>query len=696
MTDVDKKRSLSQLSEVEVKRQKPLHKVNEDGPLTQDEVVYFQKEAIWRQMSIFKQKSHFLTKDLNKYQQEFQINQSKLIILDSWYEQIVNLFSNAMDDSNLNDTLLLKATDVSDIGELLEKRRVQLLKILSPILDNLKGNSSFEAKELVSKLELLNSELVSVKSTNETLKKAKASLEQKIEMLQHEILSLVKDKDRQSSKTLKRVDVSMKKEPETNGSEQVEETNGHIKQEPDIPVKSPIDEKPVIDDEELNKMKAELDELKSTNTLLSLQLEEVNEKYHKSQQEVIQLDNRISHLKESDLADNVYYMNVVKNNRSLQDQIGKLNKLNDSNISRLKELEAKQNNVIESIDKEISDENQSLKEQLHKTESDLVRIRTARDELLAKITILKSQVENQKTNEEVHKMNQILQQRLQQLEATGNEIECNNSTYTELSKEELINRITSLSGEIKEIESAFKETREIALKKLENAIDQEHLVKKLSIEKTKADQKYFASMRLKDSIQAENKVLKAQIAKSQDIIKNLNDLEKSYTNKIEILSNTVNDYKSIKENSLHENSKLEDSTKSLQNIKLSLEAEVKKYSRTLEEKNNKLHELNVEVGQQKIAINKLEKNLRSTESLLRKYKDNNTSLILQEDEQQLEALRSIAKCSVCSKNWKDTAITVCGHVFCHNCTQERLAARLRRCPSCNKGFSSNDLLSIHL
>lgn len=411
----------------------------------------------------------------------------------------------------------------------LVKRRVQLLKILSPILDNLKGNSSFEAKELVSKLELLNSELVSVKSTNETLKKAKASLEQKIEMLQHEILSLVKDKDRQSSKTLKRVDVSMKKEPETNGSEQVEETNGHIKQEPDISVKSPIDEKPVIDDEELNKMKAELEELKSTNTLLSLQLEEVNEKYHKSQQEVIQLDNRISHLKESDLADNVYYMNVVKNNRSLQDQIGKLNKLNDSNISRLKELEAKQNNVIESIDKEISDENQSLKEQLHKTESDLVRIRTARDELLAKITILKSQVENQKTNEEVHKMNQILQQRLQQLEATGNEIECNNSTYTELSKEELINRITSLSGEIKEIESAFKETREIALKKLENAIDQEHLVKKLSIEKTKADQKYFASMRLKDSIQAENKVLKAQIAKSQDIIKNLNDLEKSYT-----------------------------------------------------------------------------------------------------------------------------------------------------------------------
>lgn len=693
MSDVEKKRALSELSDVEAKRQKPLNSLNEEGPLTQDEVVYFQKEAIWRQMSIFKQKSLLLSRDLKKYQQDFEANQSKLTILDSWYEQIVNLFSNAMDaSSDLHDTLLLKVTDVSDIDELLEKRRVQLLKILSPVIANLKSNSGFEAKELVGKLELLNSELVSVKSSNETLKKTKASLERKIELLQDEIMTLVKDKDRQDSKTLKRVDVSLKKDPE-NGSDSVEENNGHIK--PETPEKTLEEEKPAIDEEEFNKIKALAGELKSSNTLLSLQLEEVNEKYHKSQQEVVQLDNRISHLQEADLADNVYYMNVVKNNRSLQDQIGKLNKLNDNNINRLKELEAKQNNIVLSIDKTISDENLALKDQLHKSESDLVRIRSARDELLAKITVLKAQVENQKTNEEVQKMNQILLQRLLELETKGNNIEAND-TYVELSKGQLIQRITSLSGEIKEIESAFKETREMALKKFENAIDHEHMVKKLSIEKTKADQKYFASMRLKDSIQAENKVLKAQIAKSQDIIKNLNDLEKAYTNKIDILFNSVNDYKSIKENSLQENSKLEDSNKSLQNIKASLEAEVKKYTKGLEEKNTKLHELNVEVGQQKIAINKLEKNLKSTESLLRKYKDNNTSLILQEDEQQLEALRSIAKCSVCSKNWKDTAITVCGHVFCHSCTQERLAARLRRCPSCNKGFSSNDLLSIHL
>lgn len=63
---------------------------------------------------------------------------------------------------------------------------------------------------------------------------------------------------------------------------------------------------------------------------------------------------------------------------------------------------------------------------------------------------------------------------------------------------------------------------------------------------------------------------------------------------------------------------------------------------------------------------------------------------------ELEDFRSLVYCSLCSKNWKSMAIKTCGHVFCDNCCKERLASRMRKCPSCNKPFSSNDLLSIHL
>ena len=76
----------------------------------------------------------------------------------------------------------------------------------------------------------------------------------------------------------------------------------------------------------------------------------------------------------------------MKNNQSLQEQIGKLTKLNSSNVSRLNELERQQNDLKSVIEGEIIEENEKLKQQLQESENNLVRIRTTRDELLSKIT----------------------------------------------------------------------------------------------------------------------------------------------------------------------------------------------------------------------------------------------------------------------------------------------------------------------
>ena len=308
-------------------------------------------------------------------------------------------------------------------------------------------------------------------------------------------------------------------------------------------------------------------------------------------------------------------------------------------------------------------------------------------------------MQDQKTNESLVELNNVLSKRVELL--TEERLEAIVGTpgtgkLEDLSQQELIHKISQLNNEIREVELAFKQTREITLKKLTSSIDQENLTKKLTIEKNKADQKYFSAMRVKDSLTNENKLLKAQIAKSQDLIKNLNDLEKKYLNKIDLLSNQLVDFRIIKENSLAENSKLHDELKTLNIAQDALHQEVERVNAKLESTLKEHTDLQESNKKRELELAKLQKQLQSTENILQKYKTNNTNSLLQEDEQQLEALRSIAKCSVCSKNWKDTAITVCGHVFCSKCTQERLAARLRRCPSCNRGFSANDLLSIHL
>ncbi|KAG7663526.1 BRE1 [[Candida] subhashii] len=686
-SDTDRKRPLESNSgsstPILKRKKKPLQELSESGPLTQEDVVYFQKEAIWRQMILYKQQVNQLRRDLKSLQFESNKSNKVVSVLSGWYDQIISLFNEVEAEAG-NDVGLLIAFSEDDVDNDLKTKREKLSKIL---------NHKLSIADSEGKISQLSQELAKTTSTNQQLSLENKKLNDKLDQLKEKVLKLTNEITRSQSKTLKRVyDIARAEESVSR------DTTPEVKEETPNGKQEDQKEAEIVNQEETDKLMNELEELKSANQILTEQVAQLTQSNQEITAKSLELEHKLHNLTESDLDSNIHYKKIVKNNQALQEQIGKLSKLNSVNIAKLNELEKNQVNIKSIVEQEIVDENENLRNQLHKSEQDLVRIRTIRDELLSKNTILTSQLEDQKTNDELMSLNKALSSRIESLindkqqEIAGSPEDKSH----ELTKEELISKVHQLNNEIKEIEYAFKSTREITLKKLENSIDQENLVKKLTIEKNKADQKYFASMRLKDSIQQENKLLKVQINKSQELIKNLNELEKQYLSKIEILTKSLTDYKMIKENSIQENQKLQDSIRSLTTSKESLEQEVLRNKQSLDSKSKELSESQSTINKQSLEINKLEKSLKLTDNLLQKYKTNNTNSILQEDEQQLEALRSIAKCSVCSKNWKDTAITVCGHVFCNNCTQERLAARLRRCPSCNKGFSANDLLSIHL
>ncbi|XXZ99585.1 E3 ubiquitin-protein ligase bre1 [Meyerozyma guilliermondii] len=672
-------------SPAQAKRLKPMDELSEDGPLTQRDVVYFKKEAIWRQMRAYKTKCNALMADMDRLQRQYHDSETKVNILDAWYEQIINQLDFAAEKSeDLNETLLIKSTNQKPdlLDGVLAKRREHLLRILEPALKN--TASSPDHQDLVSKLESLNNDLTSARVENETLTKSKLELSAKVDELEQSLLSVHKQKEREDSKTLNRVNgmAVAKKEKE----EEVPETTSKT-------------EEAHIDSEELERLSSELQQVTSHNNSLEEQLKDVSSKYAALVQENAQLQLRLNNLSDRDLVNSSSFQELSLHNKQLQEKIAGLQKVNDKTVARLNELEAIHEDAKAFANKELTEENEALKSQLSKCENDLVRIRTTRDELLSKNSILKSEVNDKDTNEALKQMNSVLEQRVKKLESAhaDDAAELSNADkLAESSKDELLKRIAVLTTELKEIEVAFQQTREISLKKLNSAVDQEGLLRKLSVEKTKADQKYFASMRVNDSLTAENKILKAQISKSQEVISKFGEMERSFANKFEILKKANDDFKAIKETSIQETSKLQDLVKALNQKKSMVEKEIKNLKDIISKQAKDNAELVSELQTAKDNSAKMESNLKTTESLLQKYKTNNTSSILQEDERQLEALRSIAKCSLCSKNWKDTAITVCGHVFCHSCTQERLAARLRRCPSCNKGFSANDLLSVHL
>ena len=696
------KRSAEGSAEAVAKKRKPLEDLSEDGPLTQEDVRYFQKEAIWRQMNAYKKKCALMSRDLHSFKQKYEANEAKLNVLDIWYEQIVNAIRLIAGDlltgehDKCNDSLLIKLPHTSDrdkLDDVLSKRRAHLLQILSALVEQTGLKSlPLETRQLADKLVNLSAELSALKAENETISNIKSGLESSLETLRQKLMEQTKNTDRHNSKTLSRVDPSLA-QPDDKSVKA--ETPAPVVEIKDAQV---IAEPSAANRQQIEDLQATIAELEASNALLQLKLAEISLKHEKSAEQCQDLSERLTSLSASDLTNSTIHQSVVSQNKKHSERIDELVKAQAALTLKLQELETAKSDVKKWADETLTTENENLKQHLARSEADLVRIRTARDELISKNSLLKAETENKQLVVELDRLVQVQKKSLEdmyrekQAEASAEDI----SKLQGMTSEDLIKKITMLNAEIKEIELAFQQTHAISVKKLANEVENDNVMKKLTVEKAKADQKYFAAMRSKDALMSENRILKSQIAKSQELIARLNEMEKNYLTKISILQKAEADFKTIKDTSVHENFKLQERARATHAAREKAETDLKHARKAIEAKTALLAELEL----QNIAIaNKLsrsEAKVKELETLLKKYRTNNTSSLLQEDEKQLAALRSIAKCLVCTKNWKDTAITVCGHVFCSHCAQERLAARLRRCPSCNKGFSANDLLSIHL
>lgn len=84
------------------------------------------------------------------------------------------------------------------------------------------------------------------------------------------------------------------------------------------------------------------------------------------------------------------------------------------------------------------------------------------------------------------------------------------------------------------------------------------------------------------------------------------------------------------------------------------------------------------------------------QSKLDKLKDSRPGSQLGTEQQELETLRMMVRCSLCNIRTKRSLITRCMHMFCEECLAQWQAKRHRNCPSCKTGFSAQDVKQIYL
>ncbi len=599
------------------------------------------------------------------------------------------------DRIKLDDIINVNISD-SNLEEKLESRKEKYLSIFGPLFSHISTNlKTSNPDEIFSKINKTTNEISELKIENKTLKSKNDNLNNDIEILNQKLKDLIRRQERDKSKTLQRI----KEDSMINGKSDNELTSENNKSHSETNNKSSSN----LTNEEKDELEKELNQLRGTNKTQKQQLMEQDDIVAQLRKDMTELSVKIRNPSNIDMESTSLFKNLQYNLTLANREIDDLKNLRDSLMTENGNFESQRESFKTELDKQLRAQKEDLTKQLERSENDLSRIRSARDELLAQISVLKSTSDSRvKSFEELKALNQILNDKLSSMEELRiTPRNNNNEGETEtpldsLSLEQLKEKVgglerrnESLAKEIPVLEEAFKRANLQAQRKIDGIVDKEAYIVKLQTEKSKADQKYFAAMRSKDALTNENKVLKQQISKGGELIQQLKESEKLKSDKVAILEAQISEMKRahmVYQKEVQDSQrKLVEQRNNLNGVTKTIEMyqnEIKKQEELYKNEARSRRE-------QQVEIVKLEKQVDIKNMTSSKR---NGSI----DGEQLDALRAIALCSVCGKNWKDTALKVCGHAFCLDCAQERLTSRLRRCPVCNSQYSQSDLLAIHL
>ncbi|QPG73202.1 hypothetical protein FOA43_000509 [Brettanomyces nanus] len=691
-----------------------LEELTDGGLLSQDDVIYYQKEAIYRMLNLVRHRNRRLRRELSRINDNYSSLNKYYSIINNWWSQVIDNFQNfdmvakveASDGSDFNQHLLINVPEsaVKETDQLqqeLQAKRTKLISLLQPLLSQPVKNRDDKLVDLEESLTNLNVFKSRLEDENKLLR-------DKIEDLNQEVDTYVKFVENRSSKSLNRIsdnlhdkeelktedkDGGVIKEEVTDVADGLSETvgvngNGTAKVEEDL-------EALKASRKEVEDLKIELAGLTSENKAMSEQLDDKSGKAALLEKQVTELKGAMINISEKDLVRCSEYQALLAKNSSLSTQISQV-KFEGSKIeSQLFELESNFTAKKEKLEAQLKSEMEFNNGYIAKLENDINRIRSDRDSLKAKINIMKAEKGKSELAEEYRKLNQILEKRVEELEESmDTELNFeNNSDKGNQDSETLSKHNKLLSRELKQMEDAFKSTRQLANTKLAKYIESDSYINKLSVEKSKADEKYFQAMRTKDALTMQNKILNGNLTKQAELIEVLKANEKKLLKKLEIensLFSKLKNLESVYNNDLtfqrNKNKELEIKLKTLQDNNSDLQSSLVKKQEVISQKDKKVLSLDSHTQSMQSQVNELQK-------LVEKYRSDSRSA---EDEEINQALLTMTKCQLCNKNFKDVTLKSCGHCFCSECIHNRLASRMRKCPNCNKQFSNYDLLSIHL
>jgi E3 ubiquitin-protein ligase BRE1 len=234
---------------------------------------------------------------------------------------------------------------------------------------------------------------------------------------------------------------------------------------------------------------------------------------------------------------------LFKHLRSQYDDVVKrINHLEATNVQLREEAEkyrSERTAYKMQLENETSSTIAEKEAQLMRAETDLARIRNARDELLADQQMRKAAQDQEKTSGlKLQELADAREARITALESESQRLRLqiegskSDENINEMPLEELRAKYTSLerqyamlNTELTSMQSAYKKFATLASQKVTDFGAMEEKVARLTAEKSKADQKFFAAMKSKEARDVEVRTLRMQSSKTSDIVSQLKESE---------------------------------------------------------------------------------------------------------------------------------------------------------------------------
>ncbi|XRM44663.1 E3 ubiquitin-protein ligase bre1 [Aspergillus tubingensis] len=686
-----------------------------------DDLERFQKDAIWRQMQEYKREKVSLEAKLKEMSKATAYHNDHLRIIDTWYKQLVDevklLMGAAEEDAKggshscrllvYMETLnkiperpafqsSLLFDDVDKFEKHLKSRSEDIRQVISSLLSK-SPRTPPEASELQTQLA---KKLAEEKATIAELEKAlseKQQLEESLEEASLRYMVAEKKLDRARSLTVAKLEKQYILGAQRPGGdsasapkEEPSASNGATPSGERSPALEEAHSKLVAVSE---KQKEQLQKLESENAKLLTQITDLN-------------------IKHSRLTDDDYaHTDLFKQLKSQYDDVvTRINHLEATNV-QLREEAAKFRSERTAYRNQVDEEAQNAiaeKEmQLMRAETDLARIRNARDELLADQQMRKAAQEQEKTAatkvQELADAGQAritaLESEVQRLRMELDKEKSTSKSVDEIPIEELRAKFSNLerqfsmlNTELSSMQVACKKYSSLASQKVTDFSVLEEKVARLIAEKSKADQKYFAAMKSKEARDVEVRTLRMQNAKTSDIVSQLKESEAATRSLLANMEKQVSETKEALNSMMNKNYAAQQQVTE-KNITIEgLNRQVAELKALSASKDSTLASASSACRQAETEVEGLKVTLADTKKSLENWKNKS----LGNSSSEYEMLRTLALCTVCRRNFKNTAIKTCGHVFCKECVEERLTSRSRKCPNCNKSFGNNDYMHITL